>query len=149
MGGKRKCGNYDTFTHFSITDKGFKTPCWIWKGLTDSHGYARGRNFEPHLRMNIHRLFYKHFKGSIPVNYHLDHLCRVRNCVNPDHLEAVTSAVNMQRSNRVKVNAEIVKLIRKGYAEGITIGRLAFTFKVSDSLVSCIVKNRTWKVIEV
>jgi hypothetical protein len=47
-----------------------------------------------------HRLVYELVRGPIPAGQHIDHLCGVRRCVNPDHLEAVTQAINNQRANR-------------------------------------------------
>ena len=44
-----------------------------------------------------HRLAYTEAKGPIPKGYTVDHLCRVRNCVNPEHLEAVTFLENVRR----------------------------------------------------
>lgn len=45
-----------------------------------------------------HRLAYELYVGSIPAGMHLDHLCRNRRCVNPEHLEPVTALENMWRS---------------------------------------------------
>jgi hypothetical protein len=44
-----------------------------------------------------HRLFYEQLVGPIPDGLQLDHLCRVRHCVNPDHLEPVTQTANVLR----------------------------------------------------
>jgi len=44
-----------------------------------------------------HRLAYINAKGAIPQGYTIDHLCRVRNCINPEHLEAVTFTENIRR----------------------------------------------------
>lgn len=52
-------------------------------------------------RVYAHRLAYVEAKGSIPEGYTIDHLCRVRNCVNPKHLEAVTFLENMRRQNKI------------------------------------------------
>lgn len=49
----------------------------------------------------VHRIAYVAYHGSdVPDDLPLDHLCRVRNCVNPDHLEPVTVAENNRRSIR-------------------------------------------------
>lgn len=71
--------------------------CWFWKGHINTLGYGRigilNKNYA------AHRISYQLFKGKIPNGLTLDHLCRVRHCVNPQHLEAVTSAVNTLRGN--------------------------------------------------
>lgn len=70
--------------------------CWRWTGTIDESGYGRfagGR----YGSLFAHRLAYFAYVGSVPDGLELDHLCRVRNCVNPSHLEAVTHAENMQR----------------------------------------------------
>lgn len=54
-------------------------------------------NYKP-IRGLAHRILYTAFKGEIPERKSLDHLCRVRNCVNPNHLEVVTHKENMLRS---------------------------------------------------
>ena len=72
------------------------TGCWLWVGACDRGGYPRllvGRS--PAL---AYRLAYEHTVGSIPSGLEIDHLCRVRCCVNPHHLEAVTTRENTLRS---------------------------------------------------
>lgn len=79
-----------------------ETGCWLWTAMLDSCGYGRlrvGRAMDKPGRMVAsHRLSYEHFKGPIPDGLEIDHLCRVRSCCNPDHLEAVTHAENKLRS---------------------------------------------------
>jgi hypothetical protein len=67
------------------------TDCIIWAGSIDRDGYGRFRNTP------AHRIAYEESKGPIPSGLVIDHLCRVRNCVNPDHLEAVTIRENTLR----------------------------------------------------
>jgi hypothetical protein len=70
--------------------------CWLWQRSTNRDGYARaGINGRV---LSIHRLTYEMVVGPIPDGLQLDHLCRVRNCVNPEHLEPVTPLVNVMRS---------------------------------------------------
>jgi hypothetical protein len=66
--------------------------CWKWTGSVDRDGYAKYSG-----RM-AHRLVYLMTHGSVPIDTELDHLCKVRACVNPDHLEPVPHAENNSRS---------------------------------------------------
>lgn len=69
--------------------------CWLWTGSLTEKGYG---NVKLNKRLvGVHRLAYQWAKGPIPEGLQIDHLCRVRHCVNPDHLEAVTLKVNVLR----------------------------------------------------
>ena len=75
--------------------------CWIWKGsLTGGGGYGylyMGPGANP-LWSRAHRFSYELVTGTtIPVGMQLDHLCRNRGCVNPEHLEVVTQHENILR----------------------------------------------------
>ncbi len=67
--------------------------CIIWTGHIDKDGYGKVGN------VRAHRIAYENVCGPIPVGLTIDHLCRVRACVNPDHLEAVTRRENTIRGN--------------------------------------------------
>lgn len=70
--------------------------CWLWQLSKNDRGYGiGGYNSRGE---HAHRLVYELFVGQIPDGLELDHLCRVRHCVNPDHLEVVTHVENMRRS---------------------------------------------------
>jgi len=73
-----------------------KWECWLWCGKLDDKGYAiyRGRSPE---RQKAHRYSYQLFIGPIPAGLVIDHLCRRRHCINPEHLEPVTSIENIIR----------------------------------------------------
>lgn len=71
------------------------TGCWLWAGGLDGGGY--GRAFHLKVSWPIHKFLYVRYIGQVPEGLELDHMCRVRSCVNPDHLEAVTHAENMRR----------------------------------------------------
>jgi hypothetical protein len=73
-----------------------KTGCWEWVAYRDKYGYGSVRRNGRVLK--AHRYVYELFRGSINTNiHHLDHTCRVRWCVNPDHLEPVTAQMNAWR----------------------------------------------------
>lgn len=74
-----------------------KTPtCWLWTGAkTGSGGYGVIRLGDTLVR--AHRFAYEAMVGPIPDGLVLDHLCRVRACVNPGHLEPVTTQENVLR----------------------------------------------------
>ena len=77
--------------------------CWLWTGALDRGGYGRcGQD-------KAHRVSYYLFKGDIPEGLDLDHLCRVRSCVNPDHLEPVTRSINCLRGDTGKVGGNGAK----------------------------------------
>ena len=71
--------------------------CWLWFGSKTEDGYAL---YGPHGR-RAHRWVYERFRAPIPETMQVDHLCRVRHCVNPWHLEAVTSRENTLRGNTI------------------------------------------------
>lgn len=66
--------------------------CWLWRGRVDRDGYPVTRE-----RRAAHRAVYEELIGPIAAGLVLDHLCRRRRCVNPDHLEAITGTENQQR----------------------------------------------------
>lgn len=68
------------------------TGCWLWLGTLSDNGYG----IYAHRR--AHRIAFEQMKGGIPPGLDLDHLCRVRCCVNPEHLEPVTRKENCRRS---------------------------------------------------
>ncbi len=77
--------------------------CWLWTASKSDNGYGKfdidGR------RLMAHRVAYMFEVGPIPDGFQIDHLCRVRDCVRPDHLEAVTQYVNNMRSESVSAQA--------------------------------------------
>lgn len=73
--------------------------CWTWLGPVQSSGYGWGR--VGNVRGLAHRLFYEEANGPIPDGLQIDHLCRNRLCVRPDHLEAVTQRTNLLRGEGV------------------------------------------------
>lgn len=69
--------------------------CWLWQRQLNAGGY--GSTYLYGQRMGAHRALYVLLVGPIPDGHDLDHLCRVRHCVNPAHLEPVTRSENLRR----------------------------------------------------
>ena len=68
------------------------TGCWLWMGATSLSGY--GSAYYNKRMRRAHRVFWERVNGPIPDGLVIDHVCRVRCCVNPSHLRAVTLRVN-------------------------------------------------------
>lgn len=80
------------------------SPCWVWQG-TLKDGY--GRYWENSRAYRAHRVSYELFRGRIPADKVLDHLCRNRACVNPQHLDLVPQRTNILRgANHVAAQAQ-------------------------------------------
>lgn len=75
------------------------TGCLLWRGTTDADGYGIFSAGRPY---RAHRVSYTMAIGPIPDGLVLDHLCANPRCVNPDHLEAVTPAVNNSRAQELR-----------------------------------------------
>lgn len=73
--------------------------CWFWTGA-NSNGYGLWNNSGKLL--SVHRLSYEQHVGEIAEGMEIDHLCKNRNCVNPEHLEAVTHLTNTERGSNYK-----------------------------------------------
>lgn len=82
----------DPMANFAAkVDVGHPLGCWVWTAGVGSHGYGVFAGTV------AHRFAYETFSGPIPEGMQIDHLCRNRRCVNPDHLEVVTNRENVRR----------------------------------------------------
>lgn len=83
--------------------------CWEWIGKRFPNGYGQITwrfNGQPKCLL-AHRLAYTLMVGPIPDGLVLDHLCRVKWCVNPDHLEPVAQRTNVMRGLAPFVNGQL------------------------------------------
>src|SRR5258707_32147 len=107
----------DRFSRLYIPEP--NSGCWLWLGALNAAGYGRfafnGKN------SRAHRVAYQLMKGAIPRGRHLDHLCRMPCCVNPDHLEPVTNRENVVRGYKARgLNTHCVN---GHFIDGITVWR--------------------------
>jgi len=72
--------------------------CWLWFGACNENGYGIITRDKENIK--AHRFSYERSKGAIPEKWEIDHLCRNKSCVNPDHLEVVTHGENRRRVPR-------------------------------------------------
>lgn len=72
-------------------------PCWHWIGSKFKGGY--GAFWLDKRNRSAHQVAYELLVGEIPIGLEPDHLCRTRQCVNPNHLELVTPRENNLRGN--------------------------------------------------
>lgn len=75
-------------------DKDPETGCWLWRGCLTRYGY--GTVTWQQRAQHAHRTVWELLVGPIPAGLVLDHLCRVRRCVNPEHLRPITNLENLQ-----------------------------------------------------
>lgn len=80
------------------------TGCWLWTGSVTGNGYGKIQGNRRGELKSAHRWLYETVKGEVASALDLDHLCRVRSCVNPEHLEPVTRSENLRRGLTGKVN---------------------------------------------
>lgn len=87
----------DVFNHYVVASGG----CWEWAGAMWGNGYGK-TSVKVHGTRLAHRAFYAEHRGPIPKDMDLDHLCRNRRCVRPDHLEPVPHQINLIRGHEAR-----------------------------------------------
>lgn len=127
---------------YTVEDRGHDTPCWVWALGLNKGGY--GKTFRDGKHTSAHAAFWTDVHGPVPTGLELDHLCRVRACCNPVHLEPVTTAVNIQRRDATKLSPDDVLAIR---ASPLTHAALAAQFGVCRSTISNVRARKTWRDI--
>lgn len=127
-----------TYTRFWSKVEKTET-CWLWLPPTNHAGYGI---FWPtnKKRFMAHRWAYETFVGPVPEGLDLDHLCRVRQCVNPAHLEPVT-----RRENTLRGNSPSVVIRRRGTCDRgheLTADNLA---NAGNGKVTCRKCHNAWR----
>lgn len=118
--------------------------CWEYLGAGDKDGYA-AQIQENGKTLRGQRYYYEKYKGKIPKGLQIDHLCKNRICVNPEHFEAVTPMENLRRRVNVKMNEEVVDRIRRIYKnQNVSQTALAKKFNINQCHVSRIVNFKRW-----
>lgn len=122
-------------------------PCWLWTASINEGGYGRycvskvGRRS---MLAYAHRHSWTIMVGEIPQGMQLDHLCKVRNCVNPDHLEVVAPKVNARRARGTGVHNKTKTHCPSGheYNEENTIVQVRGTWTMRSCRTCKLAKGR-------
>ena len=134
---------YEPESSYTVEERGFETPCWIWQRWTNKDGYAF---FTRKKRARLaHRYFYATYVAPIPPHTVIHHRCFNRNCVNPDHLKAVSALYNSQNRMDTVLTMEKAEVIRKLHEWGATRRQIAGIFRVSKPLIHAVVQGKIWK----
>ena|ERR1700748_1555765 len=136
--------SFDITKGYKIIDLGYTTPCWIWQKALVGKGY--GKLWINRKCVLAHRYSYELVKGKIPIGLILDHLCKLPACINPEHLEAVTYAINKQRDSRTILNPQLVEQIRIEISRGEAERIIALRYNVTPSTIYSIRINKQWKI---
>mgnify|MGYP003545069282 CR=1 FL=1 len=94
-GKKKRRSRFTPQQRFESKYAEVESGCWQWTAADDGHGY--GAFYYEGRMVKAHRFSYEFHVGPIPDGLSLDHLCRNRRCVNPQHLEPVTRGENVLR----------------------------------------------------
>lgn len=130
------------------------TGCWLWTGSSYGQGY--GAYSSGGRTVRAHRLAYEAFVGKIPEGLTIDHLCRVRCCVNPQHLEPVTMGVNVLRGESFSARQKRQTHCFRGHSlsgENLRVDRGSLRICVACKRISRLVWNqnvrgRQWAACE-
>lgn len=95
-------------------DKSDPSGCWLWTAGTTSNGYGTTWWWPQNGNVLAHRVAWTLWRGPIPAGLVLDHLCSVRRCVNPAHLEPVTQTENHRRAEARRPPPTVTRQLAAG-----------------------------------
>ena len=114
------------------------TGCWNWIKARQPNGYGCGHPI-------AHRMVWEWAYGPVPEGKELDHICRNRSCVNPDHLRIVTRMENAQCGLAAKLTPAEVIYIRELHLQGLSERKIAKTISKTREMVRHVVIGHTWR----
>ena len=95
----------------------FAGDCWEWTGNRYASGYPRMCVSPPRRMILPHRVIWQAMVGPIPKGFQIDHRCRNKGCVNPDHLEPVPPTVNVRRNPAHRTPRALRELCSRGHVK--------------------------------
>lgn len=110
--------------------------CWLWAGVTTPWGY--GALYTEGKKYRAYRITYEEVKGHIPEGLEIDHLCKVPQCINPEHLEAVTHKVNMQR----RFGIDMCKRGHKLTEDNVYVGVKHTNGRIGRQCKKCVLRRK-------
>ena len=123
--------------------------CWDWCGEIMNSGY--GRLWADGARHLAHRYFFEQNAGPIPAGHEIDHTCSNKRCVNPKHLDAVTTTENRRRAGVIKgLSPDQIEEMKRLRASGMQLKDIAGRYGVTEQNVHYHVSGKpvvsNWRV---
>jgi len=112
---------------------------WLRGMKPNGYGFLHRKGYSS---TSAHRVIYQMYNGALAKGQTLDHLCRNRACVRPDHMEVVTQAENCRRGLRTKFSSEVISDIRDSRLKGVPYKVLMERYGISKPQIYQIAKGK-------